>query len=209
MSFALIAVLTASFVCFDCRAATLKARKSMTLRLRPAASLLGVMIFGLGGGADRLAARVQTGCSAMVCEESAALVAALDSVLRAGEARGFLIRSGPRILRTVHRSPLRENGTLSPPVDRVTAFDLSLFRQRWPGYAIVDSSDVASGHGSLLTSGGPLVVFAPVTWLAEDLVRVRLALYYTRIDYGEEWFVRLRRTKGSWHVARVEPGSAN
>ena len=66
-----------------------------------------------------------------------------------------------------------------------------------------------SGRGGLLTRGGPLVVLAPVTWLAEDLVRVRFALYFTRVDFGEEWFVRLRRTEGSWHIVRVEPGTMN
>ena len=93
----------------------------MTLRSRLAGSLLSIAMLGLGGGADRLAAQAQPGCNAMGCEESAALAVALDSVLRAAGARGHPVGPGPRILRTVHRSPFREKGTLSPPVDRVTA----------------------------------------------------------------------------------------
>ena len=148
-------------------------------------------------------------CAALNCQDEAVTVIAVDSLLREGASRGFPACEGPRIWRSVHASPFRREGRLSPPIDELMTGDMSLIRRRWPGFAVVDSATVVRAGGVELTPGGPVVILAPVTWLGEHSVRVRLAIYHARIDYGEEWFVLLRREAGQWRIVRVEAGWAN
>ena len=101
------------------------------------------------------------------------------------------------------------DGTLSPPVDLVRELDVTFFRRRWPRTAVVDSASIVGPGGRTLLPGGPLVIFAPVEWMGPEMARARFAIYFDRVDYGEEWYVRVRLEEGEWRVVEVKAGWAN
>jgi hypothetical protein len=149
------------------------------------------------------------GCTALNCAEQSVILVALDSVFAARAKEGAATTAGLRIWKTVHRSPFRMEGTLSPPVDVIRQFDISFLRRRWPQTVLVDSAQAVQPSGATLHAGGPVVILAPVEWMGTDVARVRFALYLERIDYGEEWYVRVHWDRGQWRVAEVKGGWAN
>lgn len=146
------------------------------------------------------------GCLALNCRDDAVLFAAIDSVLAERVQSGFARDSAPRIWHRVHLSPFRHLQTSA--VDNVFIMDLSVMRRNWPGVRIADSSD-ASGPQRELSPGGPVIVLAPVDWLGERMARVRFAIFFDRLTYGEEWFVMVAYRDGRWRAIEIKAGWAN
>ena len=134
-------------------------------------------------------------------------VAALDTVFRAHATFLREFPGAPRIWQTIYAQPFAAIATRAPAVDRLEKPGFMFLRQ-WPGASVVDST-VLGPDGSHLVRPGPFFVLAPISWRGPDAVRVRMAFYWDRIDYGEEWFVSLHYADGKWIVDRVESGRMN
>jgi hypothetical protein len=153
-------------------------------------------------------------CAAAVCEEQSAFIAALDTLSRHEAICGD---APPAVLRTLHLAPYtawgdavlgKGNGRLgiptSPVVMRMEDVRFNTFQGYWPAVRIVDTSEVSAGA---VPPNACLFVFAPVTWLGEDQVRVTVAESRERPAHLAQRFVFLRRTKDGWFVTKVETGA--
>lgn len=148
-------------------------------------------------------------CSASLCAERVIIVMALEAVIAGQTPAGTPPLPGLRIWRTVHRSPFRMDGTLSPAVDVIRPPDINFVRRLWPQSTVVDSVAIVRAADGRLRPGGPLVILAPVEWMGTDTARVRFAMYPERVDYGEEWYVLVRWDESRWRAVSMERGWAN
>jgi hypothetical protein len=176
-----------------------------------AGSLLAPRAFAQKPAAD--GPRAFPGCAAAMCEDGAALVAALDTLLRMTPSCG---ERPPAVLRTLHLAPYTEHGDVirrkdpdphglpsSPAVGRIEDVVHSSLRNYWPAIRIVDASDVRRG---VLAADVCLFVFSPVTWMGEDRVRIIVSEVREQPVHGAQRFVFPRRERNAWRVTRVETG---
>lgn len=155
------------------------------------------------------------GCAAAVCMEGTALVTALDTAFRAGSACDG---GAPFVLRTMYlaplasfarpgeeRNPAHTGLPSSPPVALIDDVDHAAgsFRRYWSEIRIVSPAQVERGA---VPDNACLFVFAPVTWLGLDQVRVQVVVSRNRPGYMVQRFVFLERRRGEWAVTRVEYG---
>lgn len=151
-------------------------------------------------------------CAAAVCEEEAAMVAALDSLLRHDRRCDA---SPPVLLRTLHLAPFTGFGDgiagrqtrfgvpTSPAVARIDDAGGGMIRRYWDAIRIVSAADLEAAE---LPAGTCLVVFSPITWLGPDTVRFIVSQVTDQPRDIAQRFVFLERRGSRWAVSRLETG---
>lgn len=152
------------------------------------------------------------GCTREFCQEAAIYSTVLDTLTR---RRSDCQKPAIAVLRTLHVSPLtyvgdnrrglrRQNARIpsAPAVARIDDV-VDPFSLWGDSVALVDAREVERGQAD----AGCLYVFAPVTWLREDYVRV-VAVEWTQHAFAQ-FYVFLRRTDRSWTIVRIEEGAVS
>src|SRR5690606_29510527 len=140
-------------------------------------------------------------CGKMTCEEEVIRTIAVDSILRDQS----LDVNAPRVLLALYVNPFRSRSVSVQSADRLGVWDWGFLRRLYPGLQAVTMEEAFTRDGEL-TSGGPLVSVAPVSWRGDSAAVVRLAVFPAPRRHASEHYVRLIYRESRWRVVRIEVG---